>query len=75
MKVYGKDELELVRKLSPGDHFGEIALINGCPRSLSVKVKSKNCKVLSLSKANFMSILKSIEKYLKFDYSISHNGS
>jgi CRP-like cAMP-binding protein len=38
----------LVRELSRGEHFGELALINDIKRTLSVKVTSDFCKVLSL---------------------------
>ncbi|CDW84420.1 camp-dependent protein kinase regulatory [Stylonychia lemnae] len=68
-KVFGQNEPKLIRTLQPGDHFGEIALIGDCPRTLTVKVKSTNCKLLALSKVQFLTILPIIEPYLKKDWS------
>ena len=39
-KVGLKTGFVLVRCLKNGDHFGELALINNEPRSLSIRVKS-----------------------------------
>ena len=57
-----------VRELKTGDHFGELALINNDKRSLSIRVKSKTCKILKLDRQTFTRILGSIEKNLKKDY-------
>jgi cAMP-dependent protein kinase regulator len=58
----------LVRTLSRGDHFGELALINNVKRSLSIKVFSDTCKVLALGREVFNRILGNIRKYLNKDY-------
>ena len=57
-----------VRDLTVGDHFGELALIKDTTRSLSVRVKSEQCKVLALGRDAFQRILGDINKYLKKDY-------
>lgn len=58
-----------VRSLKPGEHFGELALINNEMRSLSVRVKSVDgCKLLKLDRDTFTRILGSIESNLKMDY-------
>ena len=57
-----------VRDLNKGDHFGELALINNIKRTLSVRVKSDQCKVLALGRDTFSRILGNINKYLKKDY-------
>ena len=57
-----------MRDLSRGDHFGELALINNDKRSLSVRVKSENVKVLALVRAAFTRILGNIGQFLKKDY-------
>lgn len=70
MKVPEDPNLDpiLVRELSVGDHFGELALINDAKRSLSVKVKSSDCKVMCLNRSAFDRILGDINKYLKKNY-------
>ena len=50
-----------VRELNQGDHFGELALINNEKRSLSVRVKSDQCKLLKLDRETFSRILGSIQ--------------
>ncbi len=61
-------ELIVVRTLTSGDHFGELALLNDVKRSLSIRVKSLECKVLCLNREGFKRILGDINKYLKKDY-------
>ena len=56
-----------MRSLHPGDHFGEIALINNVKRTLTVRSVS-NSQLLSLKRDSFERILGSIKKYLKDDY-------
>ena len=51
---------EVVRSLSEGNHFGEVALINNVKRTLAVKATS-NCKLLSLTRSAFTRILGSIK--------------
>lgn len=63
--------MSFVRTIGAGGHFGELALINNAERSLSVRVTSQKCKLLSLDKDTFTRILGDIEKYLKKDYSES----
>ena len=50
-----------VRTLGQGEHFGELALINNDKRSLSIRVKSQNCKLLKLDRETFQRILGSIQ--------------
>jgi len=58
-----------VRTLKPGDHFGELALINNMKRSLSVKISSEEgCNLLSLDRETFIRILGSINDHLKKNY-------
>ena len=54
--------------LGSGAHFGEIALINGVKRTLSVRVTSERAKMLTLTRDAFTRILGSIKSYLKEDY-------
>ena len=45
------DSESVIRTLSVGNHFGELALINNEARTLSVKVNSDNgCRLLSLDR-------------------------
>jgi len=72
-----------VRVLGAGAHFGEIALINGVKRTLSVRVVSERAKLLLLGRDTFDRILGSIKDFLKEDYrkvnglddSFTSNGS
>ena len=59
----------VIRKLTSGDHFGELALINNEKRTLTVKCGSHKAKLLALDRATFTRILGSIEQYLHLDYS------
>lgn len=59
---------EPVRVLGSGYHFGEIALINGVRRTLSVRVTSERVKLLGLNRDTFNRVLGSIKSYLKEDY-------
>jgi MFS family permease len=43
----------LVRELSPGDHFGEIALLKDSPRTATVTARTQ-CFLLALDKAAFL---------------------
>ena len=54
--------------LGHGNHFGEIALINGVKRTLSVRVTSERAKLLLLQRDAFTRILGNIRGYLKEDY-------
>ena len=69
----------VIRKLTSGDHFGELALINDQKRTLTVKCGSMKAKLLALDRDTFNRILGSIEQYLHLDYSnfcrsIDHNA-
>ena len=59
----------VIRKLTSGDHFGELALINNEKRTLTVKCGSLKAKLLALDRDTFTRILGSIEQYLHLDYS------
>lgn len=45
-----------------------MALINNEKRSLSVRVKSNQCRLLKLDRETFSRILGSIQEHLKKDY-------
>ena len=60
-------EDKVVRTLNMGDHFGELALINNMPRSLTIKAKGET-RLLMLDREAFTRILGSIEVHLKKDY-------
>lgn len=61
---------ELIRSLSYGDYFGELALIEQeQKRTLTVKAKS-DCKLLVLNRDIFYRVLGSFTNYLKKDYKI-----
>jgi cAMP-dependent protein kinase regulator len=58
----GKKPIDrVIRKLTSGDHFGELALINNEKRTLTVKCGSRKAKLLALDRATFTRILGSIE--------------
>ena len=62
-------EMKNVRTLKESDHFGEIALIQNMPRSLSIKAKTE-VRLLMLDRDTFTRILGSIEQNLKKDYDV-----
>jgi cAMP-dependent protein kinase regulator len=65
----GTNSFDIVRTLSQGDHFGEIALINGVRRTLAVRSGlDSTTQLLSLTRQTFTRILGSIKQYLKEDY-------
>ena len=65
---------EEIKKYSPGDYFGERALIKGEPRYANIVVVSDFCKILQLDRNSFKRLLgpiepllhRNIEKYKKF---------
>ena len=57
-----------VRTLQKGAHFGELALINNEKRSLSIRVRSAECRLLKLDRETFSRILGSIDTHLMKDY-------
>jgi len=60
----------MVRKLTSGDHFGELALMNQNEvRTLTVRCGSENTKLLALDRNSFNRILGQIDQYLHRDYS------
>ena len=74
--------MDTIRVLGAGAHFGEIALINGVKRTLSVRVTSELAKLLLLTRDTFTRILGSIKAFLKEDWqkselddSFASNGS
>ena len=60
--------MNTIRVLGTGAHFGEIALINGVKRTLSVRVTSEQAKLLLLTRDAFTRILGSIKEFLKEDW-------
>lgn len=63
---------EAIRVLGEGNHFGEIALINGVKRTLSVRVMTGHAKLLLLQRDAFTRILGNIRSYLNTDYKNQH---
>lgn len=61
-------DIDTIRVLGQGNHFGEIAIINGVKRTLSVRVVSEKVKLLALTREAFNRILGNIKAYLKEDY-------
>jgi CRP-like cAMP-binding protein len=49
----------VARTLNPGDHFGEISIIYGCPRTATVSANNY-CTLSKLSKQNFEEL---VQKY------------
>lgn len=54
--------------MKQGEHFGEIALINNVRRTLSVRARQSEARLLSLNRDTFNRILGSIKQFLKEDY-------
>lgn len=57
-----------IRELKETDHFGEIAFVEKCPRSMNVIAESENVKLIAMCKNLFHKILPDIEIFLKMDY-------
>jgi signal transduction histidine kinase len=57
MKVVNNSEVRLLKTLTAGDYFGEMALIHNAPRAATVKTKT-NVVVLELDKEGFNRVLK-----------------
>ena len=51
-KIEDVIDLSSPRTLNPGDHFGEISMIYGCPRTASVSANNY-CTLSKLKKLNF----------------------
>jgi len=64
-----KERDRVLRKLTSGDHFGELALINNERRTLTVKCGSPEAKLLILDRKTFKRILGRIDNLLNRDYS------
>ena len=61
LKMVQDYKFDCVRVLGKEDHFGELALINDAKRSLGVRVKSEECKILRLDRQTFTRILGDID--------------
>ena len=60
----------LVRKLTSGDHFGEVALMRDNEiRTMTIRCGSEQAKLLALDRQTFNRILGQIDQYLQRDYS------
>ena len=57
VKGLGGDE-RVLGKLSAGDFFGEMALLDGFPRSASVRATT-DCEVIALTRWDFLGVLRS----------------
>jgi len=62
--VPGKGPQEVL-KYSPGDYFGELALLKNQPRAATVQVSSEGAKVLSLDRKSFVKMLGPVQDILK----------
>ncbi len=70
LKVVSLGRERLVRKLTSGDHFGEVALLQtGELRTLTIRCGSASAKLLAISRQTFDRILGKIDQYLNRDYS------
>lgn len=61
----------MVKKYSPGEFFGELALLYNAPRAASIYAKSDDCVVWALDRETFNNIVKEAsvkkrEKYVSF---------
>jgi len=57
VKLYtqtGSGQRTLLSVLKPGDHFGEMALIDGSPRSATAVARQDDTKLVVLDKAKFL---------------------
>ncbi|KAL7274825.1 hypothetical protein RUND412_002256 [Rhizina undulata] len=63
-EVYKNGIAELVRTLSKGDYFGELALLNDAPRAATVMAKTK-MKVASLGKEGFQRLLGPVTEIMR----------
>lgn len=60
--------MKFIRYLSNGDHFGEVALLNECSRTVSVQVNSETCRLLTLDREALIRILGQVDDLLKKEY-------
>mmetsp|Transcript_58012 Transcript_58012/g.123237 ORF Transcript_58012/g.123237 Transcript_58012/m.123237 type:complete len:373 (-) Transcript_58012:520-1638(-) len=62
-------ERKVAEYTSPGEYFGEVALLTSEPRKATIRATGEGCTVLSLSQEDFMLILGPIQDILKNDLS------
>jgi len=58
VKTLGREGERVVGHLGPGDFFGEMALLDGFPRSASVRAVS-DCECLALVRWDFLGVVRS----------------
>ena len=58
VKALGRKKEQVVGHLGPGDFFGEMALLDGFPRSASVRAAT-DCECLALIRWDFLGVVRS----------------
>ena len=58
VKALGQQKEQVVGHLGPGDFFGEMALLDGFPRSASVRAAT-DCECLALVRWDFLGVVRS----------------
>ena len=64
-----KSGYHVLHYATPGDYFGELALIHNEPRAASVKAGENGCEVLMLDRKSFTRLLGNLNELIKKEYS------